>query len=102
MSKEQNDSVRFIGNVKERQFNGKNGPFTRLMIEISNPTPLNKDGTENPYHKGVLVWFDAETKKQYVVKQITLSKVSEAQAKYGAVNSLKLDLSNTYEVEELS
>ncbi len=93
--------VRWIGKVKERLCNGKSGQFTKHTIWIDNPNPVNEDGTPNKYHKGALLWCDAETGEKYLVKQIELAGVSDDAKGKGFINSLKLDLASTYNVDKL-
>ena len=93
--------LRFIGKVKSRICNGATGQFQKFAIWIDNPSAVNADGTPNTFHKGTLLWLDAETGKKYIVKQIELAGVGEASAKQGFVNSLKLDLADSYHVDDL-
>lgn len=88
---------RTIAKVKNE--NGRNGQFQKLVVE--NPYPANKDGSPNPYHKGVLLWVDNETGKHYHVKQGKIGKVTDGQAQAGFTASIYIDLSNTYDVDEL-
>lgn len=100
MSKD-NVLLRYIGKIKQRMAKAANGQeFPAFTIMMDNPYPTNKDGQPNKYHKGFLMWCDAETGKKFLVKQIELAGPGAA-AQHGFVNSLKLDLSNTYQVDDL-
>lgn len=98
---DQNALVRFIGRVKSRICNGAQGQFQKFSIWMDNPKAQNADGTPNQYYKGSLIWFDAAQGKHFLVKQVELAGVSEAQQQKGFVNSLKLNLGDAYHVEQL-
>ncbi len=95
--KKQNENRRFLGKVKNIQ--GKNGTFQRIMID--NPSPVNQDGSANTYNKGVLIWCDNVTGKKYLVKQFSVSGVSQKARESGFSNSICIDLDDTYDVQEL-
>lgn len=95
--KEINPNRRFIGKVKDQQ--GQFGKFQKVLID--NPSPTNQDGSANTYYKGNLIWLDAETGKKYLVKQIAIRGVSQAQLQKGFNSSLSIDLDSEYEVQDL-
>lgn len=94
---------RYIGKVQQKVFQKKDGSgsFEKYNILLDNPQPTKEDGSPNTYHKGVLLWCDAETGATYQVKQIELAGVSENDRGRGFINSLKLVLSNTYHAVKL-
>lgn len=47
--------------------------YTNQNILVENPNHVNKDGSENQYYKGSLVWYDKETGKAFKIKQLNLS-----------------------------
>lgn len=100
---EKKASNRFIGKVRQKTHkNRETGEaFTKLTILINNPNPENDDGTPNKYFKGALVWMDAETGKNYQIKQLSLAGVTEGDSEKGFLNSLKIDLDDEYQVQEL-
>ncbi len=93
--------VRFIGRIKARVCNGANGQFQKFTAWMDNPKANNDDGTPNQYYKGCLIWIDAETGQKFLVKQIELAGVNDAQKQKGFVNSLKINLEDGYHVENL-
>ncbi len=101
---ERNNNFRFIAKIKQMIRTNKNTgeEFESLSVYVDNTQTTNKDGTENKYYKGALIWFDTETGKYYQVKQLDLTKVSEKDAERGFINSLKLDLGNEYHVDEMN
>ena len=88
---------RYLAQVVKRT--GKYGDF--LSVSVNNPSPVKKDGTPDPYHKGTLLWLDAETGKKYIVKQMFVGTPTEAQAAHGTTNQLSIDLNNPYNVDEI-
>ena len=82
---------RYIGKVKE--MDGKFGKFSNILID--NPDMSNE------YSKGSLIWIDKESGKKYLVKQIAVKGVHEDALAKGFVNSIMIDLSNEYQVQEL-
>ena len=88
---------RFIGKIKK--VSGRNGDF--LVAMIDNPHPKKEDGSKDPYHKGQLIWFDAEDNKMYLVKQLTLTDAPEKAKEHGFTRSLLLDLDSKFHVEEI-
>ena len=94
-NKKQNPNKRFIGKVKNE--NGTYGVFQKILVD--NPFSVNKDGTPNTYHKGVLLWCDNETGKKYLLKQISLGNYKEP--KNNCTSYLAIDLGSEYEVQEL-
>lgn len=94
--------VRYIGRIKERICKKQNGEtFMKSTLFINNVDANNKDGTPNEYHEGVLLWLDQKTGQKFIVKQVELAGVSQAQRDKGFVNSIKLNLSDTYHVQNL-
>lgn len=88
---------RFIGKVRE--FSGSYGPFHK--IQLDNVEYKNGDGTENKYWKGNLIWFDNVTGKRYKVKSIYLKGANDEMRSKGIVNSVMLDLGDSFCVEEM-
>ena len=82
---------RYIGKVKE--YEGKYGPFKNILID--NPDMSSE------FSKGSLIWIDKESGKKYLVKQLAVKGVHEDALAKGFVNSLMIDLSNEYQVQEL-
>lgn len=93
--------IRYIARVKQRLCKGRNGDFMKSTLLVNNVNPNNQDGTPNQYHEGVLIWIDSKTGHKYLIKQMELAGVSDAQAQKGFVNSIKLNLGDTYHVETL-
>ena len=92
------ENYRFIAKVKKIQ--GANGDFLKVLASDTNP--LNEDGTKNPYFEGQLLWLDAKTGKKFLVKSLSVKGVSAKSREHGFLQSLCVDLTNSYEVEELS
>ena len=86
-----NEKRRYVGKVKEQD--GQYGKFSSILID--NPQPNSE------YHKGNLLWLDAESGKKYIVKQLSLRGVGEAASQNGFINSVSIDLDNDYQVEEI-
>lgn len=63
-----NANKRYIG--KMRATNTKYGVLYKIYMD--NLESTNKDGSANTYYKGALIWADAETGKNYHVKQMSL------------------------------
>lgn len=95
--KNHNPNRRWLGKIKNQQ--SQYGTFQKLMVD--NPYPNNQDGTPNTYHKGHLLWLDAETGKKFLVKQVKVVNPSEAQRQKGIAASLCIDLDDQYHVQEL-
>jgi len=98
-----NANRRYVGKVREQQ--GQYGAFSKVQIDNPTPTKLDKSTNtqvQDPYHKGMLLWLDHETGKKYLVKQLSVRGVSEAARNAGFLQSLSIDLDNSYEVQELS
>lgn len=93
---------RFIGKIKVNA--GKNGSqFFKVMMD--NPDALNTDGTPNKYHKGVLLWYDAQTGLSYQVKQMSLWVPQEGmkpqEAEKGFTSHVTLDLDDKYQTNQI-
>ena len=95
--KKNNENRRFLGKVKNNE--GQYGRYQKILID--NPSPTKKDGSEDPYYKGSLIWIDNVTGKKYLVKQISLRGVSQTLSQKGFVSSISIDLDNAYEVQDL-
>tara|TARA_R110000868_G_C10973188_1_gene771532 strand:+ start:68484 stop:68813 length:330 start_codon:yes stop_codon:yes gene_type:complete len=97
------NSERYIGKVQQKTFQKKDnsGSFEKFSVLLDNPSPTNADGSPNQYHKGVLIWFDAETGEKFQVKQLELAGVSDNDRGRGFINSVKMKLDNTYHVDKL-
>ena len=92
--KKKNPDLRYIAKVKTVET--KYGAMYK--VDVENPYPTNKDGQPNQYYKGNLIWVDAQTGKQYVVKQATLKGVSDTAREKGYTNSICIDLGSDYDV----
>ena len=57
---------RYIGKVKNIET--RNGTIQKVYMD--NLEATNKDGSENKYYAGALVWADAKTGINYQVKQL--------------------------------
>ena len=95
--KKKNPNRRYVGKIVEQE--SVNGAFDKITID--NIYPKDKEGEPNKYFKGHLLWIDGETGKHYKVKQMGMGGVSEASAKWGATDSIYVDLDDTYHVDEL-
>lgn len=98
-----NENHRYVAKIKNQEFVNKSTgeAFSKLKVVVDNPYPTNKDGEANPFHKGNLLWFDAEKGKYYKVKSLDVTNVSEKSKQVGFTHSLRLDLGDAYAVEEL-
>lgn len=97
--KKENPNRRFVGKIK--QMSGQYGNFQKVLID--NPSPVEGEGenqTPNKYYQGNLIWLDAATGRRYVIKQLSVRGVSQAQAGRGFIGSLSIDLDDAYEVED--
>lgn len=93
---------RFIGKIQKKQ--GQFGTFLKLMIDNPLPTKVDKESGEevaDEYHKGMLIWLDAETGKKYLVKQLAIHGVAKAASAHGFINSVAIDLEDEYHVTDL-
>lgn len=102
MSNERNPLKRWIGKVKNQIT--QNGSFQKIWLDAISPT--EKDGmTPNKFYKGNLVWFDQETGKRYLVKQLSIhvpqGGMKPDQIQKGYIANITLTLDNEYEVDEL-
>jgi len=92
---------RYVG--KMRGTNTKYG--TMYKIYMDNLDAQNKDGTPNKYYKGALIWADAETGKNYHVKQMSLwipkDGMDPALVAKGYSHFITLNLDDQYEVTVL-
>ena len=91
-------NYRTIGKIRNQ--NGKNGNFQKFLVENPSPTKQDQQGNivNDHYHKGVLLWCDAETQKIYQVKQAKIGKVTDGQYQAGFTASLYIDLDSEYDV----
>lgn len=92
---------RYVAKFKASQT--KYGPMYQIMSDNFNA--LNKDGTPNKYFKGALIYVDAETGNQYLVKQMGLylpkEGMHESHAKNGYTHFVTLNLDDEYQVTPL-
>lgn len=88
-SKRDNSAKRYIASIWENE--GDNGTYLSLSVDNLDP--------ESEYHKGVLLWADAETGKYYKVKQAAVYNADKGPK--NLTNKLMIDLENEYHVEEL-
>jgi len=103
MTDQANNLVRFIGKIFKKQLVNKstNEPFEKKTILLDNPNKFNADGSSNQYYSGHLVWVDAKTGANFLVKSVELAGVSDDARAKNFENSLKIDLGNKYNVENL-
>lgn len=103
MSQQKNENLRYIGKVKNSDLVNKSTgeSFSKQSLLISNPDSVDKNGANNPFYKGSLLWFDTQTGKYYKIKRIDFAGVSQRDQENGFAHSLKIDLDNPYNVEEL-
>lgn len=101
MSEEKKANRRYLG--KLRTTNGKYGPIQKIYMDNLNAT--NQDGSPNKYYKGALIWVDAETGKQYHVKQMSIfvpkEGMSQDNLQKGFSCFITLNLEDSYEVTVL-
>lgn len=90
--------LRYIGKV--RTTNGKYGPMQKIYMD--NLEHVNKDGSPNTFYKGALIWADAETGKNYHVRQISFFVPKDGMKKEhldkGYTCFITLNLNDEYEV----
>ena len=82
---------RYLANIVTTQT--QYGPFQKALM--NNLQPTNQDGSPNNYFRGNLIWVDAITGKQYLVKQM------QFQQHQNGKSSLVLDIDSSYHVEEI-
>lgn len=96
-----NTLKRWVGKVKN--LNLSNGSFQQIYLD--NINTKNKDGSPNTYYKGSLIWFDQETGKRFLVKQLGFSLPKDGMKaeliQKGFSTFVTIDLSDKYAVEEL-
>jgi len=105
MSDEQQNETkanrRYVG--KMRGTNTKYG--TMYKIYMDNLDAVNKDGSANKFYKGAMIWADAETGKNYHVKQMSLwipkDGMDPALVSKGYSHFITLNLEDNYEVTVL-
>jgi hypothetical protein len=101
MSNQRNkENDRYIGKVKANVIKSQNGDFVKNTVMMENFDPQNKDGSQNQYYQGALIFVD-KTGKKYLVKQIELAGVSESASNRGFINSLRINLEDPYQVQLL-
>ena len=61
------------------------------QVSLNNPKPI-KDGGVNDYHEGVLIWYDAKTKKYSQILNMHITEIPEDQQKNDFVENLIIDL----------
>lgn len=95
------DERRYIGKVRNTQT--KYGIMQKVYMD--NLEHVNKDGTPNKYYKGALIWADAETGKNYQVKQLSFWTPREGMdpklIEKGYSCFVTLNLTDDYEVTVL-
>lgn len=92
---------RYIGKIKQQ--NTKYGVMEKIMVD--NLSHENADGTPNKYYKGALIWADAETGKNYQVKQLSITVPKDGMdpklLEKGFTCLITLDLEDDYQVTVL-
>jgi hypothetical protein len=78
---------------------GEYGKFFELQAD--NAYPETKDGEDNPYHKGDLLWYDKETNVVYKVLSLKVFEASEKQKSVGIIKKASIDLDNKYQVKKV-
>lgn len=93
---EKKESMRFIAKVKAQ--NSSNGVFNKILVD--NPNPTDEAGQPNQYYQGNLFWVDSKTGKTYLVKQLGIKGVSQNARKKGYLQSITIDLEDSYQTTE--
>lgn len=97
----QKPNRRYLGKV--RTTNTKNGVMQKIYMD--NLNHVNADQTPNKYYKGALIWADAETGKNYHVKQMSFwvpkEGMSAENIQKGYSCFITLNLDDNYEVTVL-
>lgn len=92
---------RYLGKVRTQT--NKNGSYQKIYMD--NLDHVNKDGSPNKYYKGALIWSDAETGKNYHVKQMSFWVPREGMdpknIEKGYSCFITLNLNDEYEVTVL-
>ena len=92
---------RWVGKV--RNLNHSNGSYQKILMDNINTN--NKDGSPNTYYKGSLIWFDQETGKRFLVKQlgfgIPKDGMNAGLVQKGYIQFVTIDLEDKFDVEEL-
>jgi len=92
---------RWIG--KLRNMNHQNGPYQKIYLDNVNTN--NKDGSPNNYYKGSLIWFDQETGKRFLVKQLGFTLPKDGMkanfVQQGYILYVTIDLEDKFDSEEL-
>jgi hypothetical protein len=92
---------RYLGKVRNQTT--KYGVMQKIYMDNLDHT--NKDGTPNKYYKGALIWADAETGKNYHIKQMSFWVPREGMdpklVEKGYSCFITLNLSDEYEVTVL-
>lgn len=98
---EQKQNRRYIGKVRNTQT--KNGVMQKIYMD--NLNHQNADGSANQYYKGALIWADAETGKNYHVKQMSFwvpkNGMTQENLNKGYTCFITLNLDDGYEVTVL-
>lgn len=101
MSEKKEANRRYLGKV--RNINSKNGTYQKIYMD--NLNHQNADGTANTNYKGALIWADAETGKNYHVKQMSFWVPREGMhpkaVEKGYSCFITLNLNDEYEVTVL-
>lgn len=89
--------------AKLKNISTRNGVMQKIYMD--NISETNKDGTPNTYHKGVLIWADKETGKNYIVKQMGFSTPKEGMKQslvdQGYVTFVVLNLDDGYDADPI-
>jgi len=99
MSEKKNrENSRIVGQLLEIE--GKYGKMN--SIHVNNPYPTNKDGGENKYHNGNLIWIDKKTGTSYMVKSLKMVNTEEKDfGKNKSVGLVCLELDNEFQVTKV-
>lgn len=91
ISEEKKRNNLFIGKVKE--MDGDYGPWQSIILDNPNP--------ESDFHRFEIILNDKETGKSYRLKSLAYAGVGAKSKEHGFVKSIKVDVTNKWQVEEL-
>lgn len=100
MAEEKTKNYRYLGKVKTKVFQDGGSAQSILMDNINH---VNKDGTENQYYIGTLLWLDKKTGKTFRIKQMNLhiprDGFKQSDLDRGVNANVVVDLENEYHVD---
>ena len=98
MAEEKYKNKRYIAKVVE--FTNQKDSTTFIKGLVQNPHPETKDGAPNPYHQGILYWYDIATEAYYKIKSFDTFLPTASDAARGTQLVMSLDLENEFQVEK--